>query len=247
LRDAASNATIAAEERQHAMAVMDKPSGSGRSGWKQDPSGVQRNILAVAMAEFAANGLSGARIDEIAAKTHTSKRMIYYYFGDKDGLYRRVLEEAYRKVRAGEQELELDHLPPVAALQRLAEFTFDHHSRNPDFIRIVMIENIHHGAYLEQSDLIRLLNAGAIQSLEAICRRGCDAGLFRDDVSPLELHWHISAMSFFNVSNRATFSRIFGNALFAPKGQRALRRHLVEMVVGLALKPDQREPGGRGG
>ena len=218
---------------------MDKPV-NGRSGWKQDPAGVRKNILDVAMAEFAASGLSGARIDEIAAKTNTSKRMIYYYFGDKEGLYGRVLEEAYRQVRAGEQELELDHLPPVEALKLLAEFTFDHHSRHPDFIRIVMIENIHHGNYLEQSELIRLLNAGAIEKLEAICRRGRKAGLFRDDVKPLELHWHISAFSFFNVSNRATFSRIFGSSLFSATGQRALKQHLVEMVVGLALKPDHR-------
>lgn len=217
----------------------DKPAGS-RSGWKQDPAGVRKNILAVAMQEFAANGLSGARIDEIAAKTNTSKRMIYYYFGDKQGLYTRVLEEAYRQVRAGEQELELDHLPPVEALKLLAEFTFEHHNRHPDFIRIVMIENIHHGAYLEQSELIRLLNAGAIQKLEAICRRGRESGLFRDDVMPLELHWHISALSFFNVSNRATFSRIFGDALFSADGQHSLREHLVEMVIGLALKPDRR-------
>lgn len=217
----------------------DKPAAS-RSGWKQDPAGVRKNILAVAMEEFAANGLSGARIDEIAAKTDTSKRMIYYYFGDKQGLYTRVLEEAYRQVRAGEQELELDHLPPVEALKLLAEFTFEHHSRHPDFIRIVMIENIHHGSYLEQSELIRLLNAGAIQKLEAICRRGREASLFRDDVTPLELHWHISALSFFNVSNRATFSRIFGDALFTTDGQRSLREHLVEMVIGLALKPDRR-------
>ena len=218
----------------------DKPANGRSGGWKQDPAGVQKNILAVAMAEFSANGLSGARMDEIAAKTNTSKRMIYYYFGDKEGLYGRVLEEAYRQVRAGEQELELDHLPPVEALKLLAEFTFDHHSRHPDFIRIVMIENIHHGAYLEQSELIRLLNAGAIQKLEAICRRGRDAGLFRDDVTPLELHWHISALSFFNVSNRATFSRIFGDALFDDKGQQSLRQHMVEMVVGLALKSDRR-------
>ena len=215
---------------------MDKPV-NGRSGWKQDPEGVRKNILDVAMVEFAASGLSGARIDEIAAKTNTSKRMIYYYFGDKERLYGRVLEEAYRQVRAGEQELELDHLPPVEALKLLAEFTFDHHSRHPDFIRIVMIENIHRGNYLEQSELIRQLNAGAIEKLDAICRRGRKAGLFRDDVKPLELHWHISAFSFFNVSNRATFSHIFGNSLFSAEGQRALKQHLVEMVVGLALKP----------
>jgi len=210
-----------------------------RTSWKQDPAGVQKNILSVALEEFAANGLSGARMDEIAAKTATSKRMIYYYFGDKEGLYRHALEEAYREVRSGEQELELDHLPPLDALKVLAEFTFDHHSRHPDFIRMVMIENIHHGAYLEKSELIQLLNAGAIQKLEAICRRGREAGLFRDDLNPLELHWHISAISFFNVSNRATFSRIFGNELFDVKGQTALKKHLVEMIVGLALRPQR--------
>ncbi len=224
---------------------MAKQTGNSRSGWKQDPEGVRKNILAVAMEEFAANGLSGARIDEIAAKTQTSKRMIYYYFGDKEGLYGRVLEEAYRQVRAGEQELELEHLPPLEALQKLAEFTFDHHSRHPEFIRIVMIENIHHGQYLERSELIRLLNAGAIQKLEEICRRGRDAGLFRDDVTPLELHWHISALSFFNVSNRATFSHIFGNSLFGPGAQGVLKRHLVEMIVGLVLKPGKSRPAAR--
>jgi AcrR family transcriptional regulator len=208
---------------------------SGRSGWKQDPAGVQANILAVAMAEFAENGLSGARIDEIAAKTRTSKRMIYYYFGDKERLYRSVLEEAYRQVRVGEQKLDLDHLPPVEALSRLVEFTFDHHSANPDFIRIVMIENIHHGQYLDQSKLIRSLNAGAIEKLRAICDKGRAAGLFRPEIEPLELHWHISALSFFNVSNRPTFSRIFGKSLFDSAGQRTLRRHAVEMVLRFVL------------
>jgi AcrR family transcriptional regulator len=209
--------------------------GAGRGGWKQDPTGVQANILAVAMAEFAANGLSGARIDDIAAKTRTSKRMIYYYFGDKEGLYLRVLEEAYRRVRHGEQELDLGHLPPIEALTRLVEFTFDHHSRNPDFIRIVMIENIHHGGYLERSELIAGLNAGAIEKLAEICRRGKQAGLFRDDLEPLELHWQISALSFFNVSNRATFSRIFGDDLYVAEGQAKLRRHAVEMILRFAL------------
>lgn len=208
----------------------------GRGGWKQDPAGVRKNILAVAMSEFAANGLSGARIDEIAAKTNTSKRMIYYYFGDKEGLYGRALEEAYREVRAGEQELELDHLPPIEALKRLTEFTFEHHSRHPEFIRMVMIENIHHGQFMQKSELIRLLNAGAIQKLEAICRRGREAGLFRDDVTPLELHWHISAMSFFNVSNRATFSHIFGDELLGPRAQDALKANVVQMILSLARR-----------
>ena len=153
-----------------AMTEMRK-AGNGRQGWKQDPAGVRANILAVAREEFAASGLSGARIDEIAAKTRTSKRMIYYYFTDKDGLYREVLEEAYREVRAGEEALELGDLKPIEALRRLVEFTFDHHSRNPDFIRLVMIENIHDARYLARSPGIKKVNKTAIDRLERIYGR----------------------------------------------------------------------------
>jgi AcrR family transcriptional regulator len=209
-----------------------------RQRWKQDPDGVRANILAVALAEFAARGLAGARIDDIAAKTDTSKRMIYYYFGDKDGLYRQVLEEAYREVRAGEEALELGHLPPVDALRRLVEFTFDHHSRNPDFIRLVMIENVHNASYLDQSPVIADLNQGAIERVEEIYGKGIAAGVFRPGIKPLELHWQISALSFFNVSNRATFSRIFGDSLARPDGQRALRASCVETVLRYVLRSD---------
>lgn len=211
-----------------------------RPRWKQDPEAVRSDILKVATAEFSENGLSGARIDEIAAKTKTSKRMIYYYFGDKAGLYRQVLEEAYRGVRAGEQQLELDHLPPVEGLRKLTEFTFDHHSRNPDFVRMIMIENIHRGRYLEQSTVIRDVNRTAILKLESIYRRGLDQGVFREGVTPLQLHWQISAFSFFNVSNRHTFALNFGETLFTPDGQAALRDRVADMVVNFAVVPSLR-------
>jgi AcrR family transcriptional regulator len=207
-----------------------------RQHWKRDPDGVRSDILAVAMKEFAANGLAGARIDEIAARTRTSKRMIYYYFGDKDGLYRRVIEEAYREMREGEEELKLDHLPPVEALRRLVEFTFDHHCRSRDFIRLVMIENIHDAHYLEQSGLIKELNRGAISRLEELCRRGEFEGHFRHGLKPIELHWQISALCFFNVSNQATFARIFGDDLWTEQGQRSLRDVVVNTILRFALR-----------
>src|SRR5690606_23662616 len=128
----------------------------------QDPEGTRQDILNTALREFAQNGLSGARIDEIAARTQSSKRMIYYYFGDKDGLYLKVLENAYRLVREGEAELDTADLPPIDALRRLIEFTFDHHHQHEDFIRMVMIENIHRGEFLQRSDEIRDLNVAAI-------------------------------------------------------------------------------------
>lgn len=204
---------------------------------KRDPEGVRRDILSVAMEEFSQNGLSGARIDEIAARTRTSKRMIYYYFGDKEGLYQRVLEEAYGKVRGGESGLDLDGLEPVEALAKLCRFTFDHHRRNPAFIRMVMIENIHHGRHMQLSQSIRGVNRPAIEALEKVLQRGQESGVFRAGLNPLELHWQISALSFFNVSNAATFSFIFGDGLFTADGQEQLSRHVADMVLSYVLQP----------
>ncbi|MBL1405791.1 MAG: TetR family transcriptional regulator [Rhizobiales bacterium] len=198
---------------------------------KRDPKGVRLNILRVSSKEFAEYGLSGARVNEIAALTKTSKRMIYYYFGDKNGLYRACLEAAYSHVRAGEEKLDLAGLAPDKALAKLVGFTFDHHRKNPDFIRLVMIENIHKAAYLKSSDIIRKVNSAAIKNLTGIITRGQDAGLFRDELDPVELHWQISALSFFNVSNKPTFSALFNSELYSKEGQRTLRDHAVEMIL----------------
>lgn len=197
----------------------------------QDPDGTRRDILETASREFALNGLSGARIDEIAARTKSSKRMIYYYFGDKEGLYLRALENAYRKVRHGEDQLDTDGLAPQEALRRLVEFTFDHHHRHEDFIRMVMIENIHHGEFLAKSEVIAGLNVTAIDHIASIYRRGVDEGTFRPDLDPLQLHWQVSALCFFNVSNRATFSHIFGRDIGASDEQLKLRESTVEMIL----------------
>lgn len=208
-----------------------------RRGWTQNPDGVKKDILSVAVSEFAANGLSGTRVDTIAARTRSSKRMIYYYFGDKLGLYTRALEAAYLKVRKGEASLDLDHLPPNEALARLVAFTFDHHRKNPDFIRMVMIENIHNAEHLAASQVIRDMNVAAIDKLAAICRRGQDAGVFRAGLDPLALHWQISAISFFNVSNRPTFSAIFGGELFEEDAQQRIRQQAVETILSMVAKP----------
>lgn len=208
-------------------------------GRTQDPEGTRLNIIEVASEEFALNGLSGARIDEIAARTRASKRMIYYYFGDKEGLYLAVLENTYRKVREGEAKLDVGGLAPLDALRRLVEFTFDHHHKHEDFIRMVMIENIHHAEFLEKSQVIRQLNVTAIGTIETIYERGVKEGLFRPGLDPVELHWLISALCFFNVSNRATFSRLFGRDLSTAKAQASLKRNSVDMVLRHIVRADK--------
>lgn len=210
-----------------------------KPGRSQDPEGTRQNIIEIASEEFALNGLSGARIDEIASRTRSSKRMIYYYFGDKEGLYLSALENAYRLVREGESKLDVEGLAPLEALRKLVEFTFDHHHRHEDFIRMVMIENIHHGLYLERSKVIRQLNVSAINTIKTVYRRGTLEGIFRKGLDAIELHWQISALCFFNVSNRSTFSKIFGRNLGTPKALASLRQNVVEMVLRYVVKPSK--------
>ena len=193
-------------------------------------------ILAVATTEFANKGLAGARIDEIAAATRTSKRMIYYYFGSKEGLYIAVLEDSYRRMRSIEAEQHLQDLSPEAALRRLVEFTFDHHANNQDYIRLVMNENIERGAYLAQSKTIQELNVPAIQAIRHLYERGVAQGVFRAGLDPVDIHASISALTFFNVSNQHTFGLIFKNKPQSPKAILARRDSIVEMVVRFVQK-----------
>lgn len=188
-------------------------------------------ILEVATQEFASKGLSGGRIDAIAEATRTSKRMIYYYFGSKEGLYLAVLEESYRKMRQIESELHLDNLEPEHALRALVEFTFDHHASNEDYIRLVMNENIERGAYLAQSKTIRELNVPAIQAIQRLYERGVQKGVFRVGLDPVDIHASISALTFFNVSNQHTFGLIFKNNGKQAEAVALRRASITEMVL----------------
>lgn len=194
------------------------------------------DIIEVATREFAEKGLAGARIDVIAEAMRTSKRMIYYYFGSKEALYVAVLEEAYRRIRAIEADLHLEDLPPEEALRKLVIFTMDYQAANPDFVRLVMTENIHRGEYLRQSKSIQRLNVPAIEGLTRVYERGVKDGLFRPGLDPLDLHWAISALAIFNVANQHTFALIFKRDLDAPKAVATRRANAAEMLVRFVRK-----------
>ncbi|PTR27106.1 TetR/AcrR family transcriptional regulator [Pseudomonas sp. GV085] len=186
-----------------------EPGAEPRKSRKNNPEKTRENILQEAIVEFVQQGLSGARVDAIAERIHTSKRMIYYYFGSKEQLYVEVLEKLYGDIRNTESRLHLTELPPVEAIRRMVEFTFDHHDRNVDFVRIVSIENIHNAEYVKRSEAIRAMNNTVLDSLDVILRRGVEEGVFRTGLVPLDVHLLISSFCFYRVSNRHTVGEIF--------------------------------------
>ncbi|NER61683.1 TetR/AcrR family transcriptional regulator [Pseudomonas sp. MAFF212428] len=180
-----------------------------RKSRKNNPEKTRENILQAAVSEFVLQGLAGARVDAIAERTHTSKRMIYYYFNSKEQLYVEVLEKLYGDIRSTESNLHLAELAPRQGIRRLIEFTFDHHDRNVDFVRIVCNENMHHGEYVKQSSAIRSMNKTVLTALDEILQRGVAEGVFRQGLTALDVHLLISSFCFYRVSNRHTFGEIF--------------------------------------
>jgi AcrR family transcriptional regulator len=203
----------------------------------RDPEQTRRDIVDAAIAEFSEKGLSGARVDEIAARTRTTKRMIYYYFGSKERLYAAVLEEQYGGIRDTEQQLRLEDLPPVEAMRRLVEVTFDYHAAHPEFVRLVSVENIHGARHIAASPSIVRRNDAVIPIVQALLARGERECAFRAGIDPVDLHMLISSFCFYRVSNRHTLRQIFGRDLQAPAQVAAHRRMIVEAVLRY-LRPD---------
>ncbi|MEQ9641372.1 MAG: TetR/AcrR family transcriptional regulator [Alphaproteobacteria bacterium] len=203
---------------------------------RRDPKGARTRILAAARAEFAAKGLSGARVDEIARRAGTNKRMLYHYFGNKQELFRLTLEGAYAHIRSAERELKLDELAPNDAMRVLVGFTFDYLAENPHFITLLNSENLHKAQHLAGSELIREMHSAMVDMIGGVLRRGEADGSFRAGADPVQLFISMTGVSYFYFCNRYTLSSILGRDLMAPMAMRERRQHGIEMILGY-LRP----------
>jgi TetR/AcrR family transcriptional regulator len=204
---------------------------SARQANRRDPDRTRNAVLAAAQAEFAANGLSGARVDAIARRARANKRMIYHYFGSKAGLYLAALERVYEDLRGTERTLDLARLPPAVAIRRLVEFTFDYSQAHPEMISLINNENLHRARHLRQSRRVQDLHSPFVQLIDGILKRGVASGVFRAGLNPIELYITIAALSYFYLSNNWTLSVIFGRDLGADAALRRRKRHNIDMIL----------------
>jgi AcrR family transcriptional regulator len=188
-------------------------------------------ILAAAAREFFERGLNGARVDRIAARTRTNKRMIYYYFKSKRQLFLTVLEDALHRIREAERELRLDDLPPLEAMRRLVEFTCDYHWHHPELSKLVILENIQKGRHIKRSSSVTDANVSIIETTSKVLRRGADEGVFRDDLDPVRLHMTISALPIFQLNFRYTFGTVHSHDMVSAEALATRKRDIVDIVL----------------
>jgi AcrR family transcriptional regulator len=214
------------------MARDTSPAGEERL---RDADRSQSTILAAARDEFAEYGLGGARVDRIAERAALNKRLIYYYFEDKESLFQAVLEQAYRDIRTEETKLRLADLEPVAAVRRLIEFTWDYYLAHPEFITLLNSANLHKARHLAESKRAKELNSPLIETLATVLERGRRGGSFRGGVDPVQLYVSIAGLAYFYLSNSHTLSAIFGRDLMSSKARSERLSHMTDVILGYLI------------
>lgn len=215
------------------------PDDKAPSARRHDAEQTRADILEVATEEFSSFGLAGARVDAIAARTRTTKRMIYYYFGSKEALYREVLDNAYQGIRLFEEAMISAQQPALQAMQTMVELTFDYHDEHPSFVRLVAMENLQPGHQIERATTMPTRNSTVIRLLKGILSAGVESGHFRTGIDPIDLHMLISSFCFHRISNRYTFGTLFGRDPMSPRYRQAQRDMLVDSVMRYVCEPSQ--------
>jgi AcrR family transcriptional regulator len=197
----------------------------------RNPDRTRQRILDAALEEFSRYGLGGARVDRIAERAEANKRMLYYYFGDKDGLFLAVLEQSYVQIRSAERALDLEHRDPREALKRLVEFTWRYYLDHPEFMTLLNSENLHKGRHVRKSKRVPQMHTTLVATLRSVLRKGKAQGLFRAGVDPVQLYISIAGEGYFYLSNRYTLSRIFDRDLMTPRALTSRARHITRMIL----------------
>lgn len=202
----------------------------------RQPERTRQNILDAAVVEFSTRGLGGARIDDIARRAGTNKRMIYHYFGNKEAMFLAVLEHTYETIRRLESELHLEHMEPASAMRKLIRFTFNYFVENQHFVALLNSENLHKARHIKQSTRVKPINYPLIETLDGLLKRGHAAGIFRGGVDAMQLYISIAGVCYFYFSNIHTLSTIFDRDLMAPKALKERETHALKVIMGY-LRP----------
>ena len=188
------------------------------------------SILKAAIKVFAKSGFDGGRVEQISKAAKSYDRMIYYYFGSKEGLYIAALEEIYRRFNEAESELQLDESKPREALRKVIRFMWTYYLKHPEFITLLNTENLHRGKHIGKSDKAKDYSSPAVGVLQRVLQTGVAQGLFRADLLARDLYLTIAGLCYFYLSNRFTLSAFLGEDLEAPAALQQWQAHVIDTV-----------------
>ena len=191
----------------------------------------RNKILKAATRIFARYGYDGGSVEKISKSAKSVDRMIYYYFGSKEGLFIEVLENAYRRMNDAELKLKLNTSKPLEGLNEVIRFVLSYYRKNPEFITLLNLENLQRGKHIVKSQRAREYSSPAIATVGELLHNGIAQGLFRVDISPRNVYMLIMATAYFYMSNRYTLSVFLGENLQTPQAIAAWQAFISTTVL----------------
>ena len=198
---------------------------------RRDPDASRQRILVAATEVFAAQGLDGARVDEIADRAGINKRMLYHYFGNKDDLFGAVLDELYETICRNSAALDLDDSPAPEAINRLVDFALDFYLDNPHAMTLLNNENLHKARHLKASGRVRAIHQPFEEMIDRVLVRGVASGHFREGIQAARLYITIVGLTYYYLSNGHTLSLVYDRDLYDPEELRAWRVHMHDVIT----------------
>ena len=203
-----------------------------RTGVREQAAQTTRdNILRAATKVFARYGYEGGSVEKISKAAKSFDRMIYYYFGSKEGLFIEVLEETYKRMNDAESQLQLNVENPVDALQDVIRFVVGYYRKNPEFITLLNTENLHKGKPISKSMRAREYSAPAIEVIRRVLESGQAQGVFRHDIVARDVYLLIAATGYFSMSNRHPLSAFLGEDMETPAALAHWQAFVIDSVL----------------
>ena len=189
------------------------------------------SLLRAAIKVFARHGFDGGSVEQISSTARSHDRMIYYYFGSKEGLFIAVIEEIYRRFDEAESSLEIDMGDPVRALREMTRFVWNYYNRHPEFIALLNEENLHRAKHISKARRAGEYSSSAISLLDRILAAGIERGVFRTGLHARDVYLMIAGLGYFYLSNRHTLSVFLGERLEAPEALQHWEGFIIEAVL----------------
>lgn len=201
----------------------------------------RESLLHAAIKVFAQHGYDGGSVEKISRLAKSYDRMIYYYFGSKEGLFIEVLETIYRRMNEAESKLAIDVNAPAQALSQVVHFVLDYYRSHPEFVTLLNTENLHKGKHIVKSLRAREFSSPAIAVISSILRAGVAQGIFRAGIAAKDLYLLIAASGYFCMSNRYTLSAFLGENIDAPEAVAQWKSFVTDTVFRVVKLPPQPE------
>ena len=194
----------------------------------------KEKILTAAEEIFSEKGFSGARVDEIARLSGVNKRLIYEHFESKENLYKIILNRVYGRLVEMESSQNME-LPVEEVLRGNILNAFEFLSKNPNFISLVMHENLSKAKYVDDSGIVPLKSKSVV-ALQKVLERGINEGLFRKDADVNEIVFAINMFAFSYFSNAYTMPKLVKIDLNDANARKHRGEMVTDMIIGYLKK-----------